>query len=179
MTSGHYSDPVKVLTEGPVNPSAPRGLLVDRVTGGLIRLRVIPPLDTGGSDLIRTDIYMRSRIAGVDEIQLVASGNVTDVQTIYGLSHSTKYTFAATVTNDAFLTSDPSKPIRLWTGEHSNPGRVKAPVQIGASGGSITVSMTEPRDTGKLFHFKNSCKSYHASRWFTHYWFLHLYERWN
>lgn len=58
--SGASSDRVQFTTRSATAPGKPDGLTVAAVTGGLLELKLAPPLDNGGSLILRYYVYLAS-----------------------------------------------------------------------------------------------------------------------
>lgn len=95
--SGTSSEPLKLLTRSATLPSKPDGLAVLVATGGLLELKLSPPLDDGGSRILKYVVSIASPQNPVVFAEVYSGED--PVCTITRLSHSTEYKLKYRVAN--------------------------------------------------------------------------------
>jgi hypothetical protein len=130
-----------VITVPPAAPSSPSGVLAGLTGPTSLDVAWNPPADDGGVAL--TGYQVTSSPGGI----VVGVGATTQVASFTGLTPGTAYTFTATATNSAGLTSAPSAPSAPVTIPNPIPDQVIVTPQntdfgLVAAGQSVTQTLT-------------------------------------
>ena len=139
------SAPLMVSTMEPTNPDAPTSAHVTQVSGGFVTAIVAEPENTGGVGIAQIKIWVQKG-NGVPEF--VAQGLPNTPITVYGLDHSTSYGFYASAVNTRYLESSLSSRMIVKTGPMTIPSRCPAPQVLETTGGSVTLELIDPVDSG-------------------------------
>ncbi|KAG4059859.1 hypothetical protein PC123_g5228 [Phytophthora cactorum] len=129
-------------------PNSPRKPLVTSVYGGNFTIQVEPPLFTGGSPVTDMKVYeFILDVATLKTTLKVVPGTPTSY-TFYSVSASTKYPVACSAINS--VGEGPlCEVVTIQTTSQNQPGPIlTAPVSIGATGTTLSISWSPPADTG-------------------------------
>lgn len=139
------SSPLLARTTAPNEPGQPESIQVIDIGGGFVTLFVAPPSDTGGVKLKEIQIWTKKDALSA---ATVVSGEPGQEITVYGLDHSTRYFFAAVAVNTIGLSGPESQRVKAKTGALTIPSRCPRPTVLSTTGGSVTLELHDPEDSG-------------------------------
>lgn len=146
-TSKAVSDPVTFMTNDVSVPGPPNSIVAtDKITGGGVQIRIIDPLDTGGYEITRYQLYYS--VKGSSSWNLGYSGYMFLVQ-IAGLQPLTSYYYKASVFNGMFESMNSSSQ-NFTTSNISSPGVCSVPTLVSSTGGMLNVTWMYPLDNGGI-----------------------------
>lgn len=144
-TSNVFSDPVTFTTYDISRPGPPNVTVIEnKITGGGAQIRIIDPLDTGGNEITRYQLYYS--MMGSMEWNLGYSGSNFLAQ-IAGLQPLTSYNYKASVFNGIFESMNSSTE-NFNTSNISSPGVCSPPTLVSSTGGMLNVTWINPPDNG-------------------------------
>ncbi|RLN75502.1 hypothetical protein BBJ28_00000555 [Nothophytophthora sp. Chile5] len=130
------SDQLSVSTSDRSKPGIMGSPELLTVTGGLIQVRALPPLDTGGADLSNLTVVVRRE----DDLRVTSLGSHVlqdpdfTLFEFYGLDALTTYVLSAFTSNVDGLTSTESDRLRVTTKALQLAGPCPAPTVLNATG---------------------------------------------
>ncbi|KAJ0393924.1 hypothetical protein ATCC90586_008639 [Pythium insidiosum] len=126
-------------------PAAPEFLAAG---GGVIRVRVSLPRDSGGAPLEFLTVVARSQADFTSlQTRTVSVDQASDVP-LYSLNASTAYEISARVTNLQGLTSASSESTIASTSVVELPASAPPPTLLGVTGASVALRLNPPTDDG-------------------------------
>ena len=144
-----YSTPLIVTTMGPTQPSQPLDISSVSLSGGAVSLAWGPPMDTGGLPVSGYKAWLE--VDGA--LQLVYDGTQNSAlkYTYEGLNASTPYEFRISALNGIGSNHEGVQAVVLAETKGPNvPSTPQAPLFVSRTGGSLTLSVVRPADTGGI-----------------------------
>ncbi|TMW60828.1 hypothetical protein Poli38472_000870 [Pythium oligandrum] len=132
------------MTISAIYPDAPPAPLVISVFGGNFTVELTKPLDTGGLPVNMFRLYERT----LGRLATVTGYSGKTSYTVTGVAKETTHSITATAVS-LFFEGPASPATIIRTGALNAPGKITvAPVILSVAGTTVTISWTEPPDTG-------------------------------
>ncbi|KAL4096057.1 hypothetical protein PRIC1_009422 [Phytophthora ramorum] len=140
LLAGVYSEP---------SPEIPQRPNISFVSGGTVELVLDDTTVLAVDKLLSVVVIEHREISLTFFTKSFYRRNGTSA-TVYKLRHNTAYVFRIALASKSGIQSAFSIPISVRTGNRGMPRKTPVPLATKATGGSITLTMEEPLDTGGL-----------------------------
>ncbi|GLD91908.1 hypothetical protein PINS_up000441 [Pythium insidiosum] len=149
-----FTQALLAMTSAPTPPSAPRNLRVSNTTSTTVTLQWDPPQDAGGSPLSNYAVFLLTDDRGNQSIIANVAANSTTF-IVSDLMALTSYTLRVVVSTTLFPASfgGPAATVTAVTSVPSPPQAPPVPEITsvdGIKGGSLSLRVRNPRDTGGI-----------------------------
>lgn len=131
-------------------PVTPMPLVPMVVTGGLVTFSTENATSSATSSNSTATLVIQQRESSLRQFTNSFMRVNGDQVTVYKLRHDTAYVFRAYSINSVGSLSAFSAPVIVQTGTLDAPAKTPTPIVTHVTGGSITMLLTEPLDTGGL-----------------------------
>jgi hypothetical protein len=142
--SGNFSDPSPAQTTAATAPQTPTNLILDKKTGGSLKMAWDAPIDTGGLPLDKYILYMSTSENGlyVKKCQYLYTYCI-----IENLKPTTTYWFYVVAVNDVGVSANSTK-VSATTRSGTPPSSPGKPVITALDHNSVSLEWKYPADVG-------------------------------